>query len=552
MRGVKHLLLWSSLGTLAVLAYAAFAENFLAEWRRLQRAAAARLPAGEEMAVEFRQVVVPATGATDRCTTCHVGMQAGERSLPGDRLLAPHKPVVHDPAAFGCTVCHGGQGRATTAEDAHGNVPHWPEPMLPRRYLVAGCGTCHTHLAVPRLDELLRGRDLFERNDCLACHRVNGRGGTMRPGGTGGLEGPDLSAAGIRGFRPDWHEHHADMRRKAAGGPWRTAFAPLPPDAREALGAYLQSLVGAPGLLEAKPVFHSLGCRGCHAVAGVGGSDGPDLTREGMLDPGQRSFAGVRGPRTVAAWLQDHFRAPARVVAGSLMPEMSLSERQIDQLTLYVLSLRRAPLSQALWPTDRLRSERLGEREFATDGPTLYGTFCAACHGPSGEGMRYPGMAPFPAVGSPDFLELACDDFLAETVRHGRPGRRMPPWGGQLREAEIAALVRQVRALGGVACREDPRPPRWARGDAALGRRLWATTCAGCHGREGEGGEGPALANPVLLRTATDSYLAGTIARGRRGTSMQGFASATPARPALSQGEIEGLVTFIRSWEKRP
>jgi mono/diheme cytochrome c family protein len=552
MRGTKHLLLWTSLGTLLVLAFAAFSENVLAGWRRHQRAAGGRLPAGAALAVELRQVVVTQTGAIDRCTSCHVGMQPGESTLAGDPLLRAHPPVVHDPAGFGCTVCHGGQGRATTVEDAHGNVPHWPEPMLPRRFLSAGCGACHTHLSVPGLAALERGRGVFERSDCLACHRVSGRGGTMRPGGAGGAEGPDLSTVGIRGFRADWHEHHLGERERAAAGPWWSAFAPLSRADREALAAYLTSLVGAPGLVEAKALFHSLGCRGCHAVGGVGGTDGPDLTREGMLDPGQRSFAGVGGPRTVPGWLAEHFRAPARVVPGSLMPEMSLSEDQIDRLVLYVLSLRRAPLSQALWPTDRLRSERLGEREFSTDGATLYGTFCAACHGQSGEGMRYPGMAPFPAVGSPDFLSLACDDFLAETVRHGRPGRRMPPWGDQLRAAEIAALVSHVRVLGGVECRKDPRPPRWVRGDAEQGKRIYASACAGCHGPKGEGGEGPMLANPVLQRSATDGYLADTIARGRRGTGMSGFAAPTPTRPALSAEEIESVVTFLRTWEKKP
>jgi cytochrome c oxidase cbb3-type subunit 3 len=552
MRGMKHLLLWTSLGTLLVLAFAAYSENFLAGWRRLQRAAGERLPAGTDLEVRLRQVVVAQTGAVDRCTSCHVAMQPGETALAGDRLLGAHPPVVHDPAVFGCTVCHGGQGRATTVEDAHGNVPHWPEPMLPRRYLSAGCGACHTHLAVPGLAALERGRGVFERSDCLACHRVSGRGGTMRPGGAGGAEGPDLSTVGIRGYRADWHEHHAGERDRAAPGPWRSAFAPLSPADQEAIAAYLTSLVGAPGLVEAKALFHSLGCRGCHAVGGVGGSDGPDLTREGMLDPGQRSFAGVEGPRTVPSWLAEHFRAPARVTPGSLMPEMSLSEDQIDRLVLYVLSLRRAPLSQALWPTDRLRSERLGEREFSTDGATLYGTFCAACHGPSGEGMRYPGLAPFPAVGSPDFLSLACDDFLSETVRRGRPGRRMPAWGDQLRPGEIDALVRHVRALGGVECREDRRPSRWARGDPALGQRIYAWACAGCHGKDGEGGEGPMLANAVLQASATDGYLADTIARGRRGTTMSGFAAPTPSRPALSPEEIESVVTFLRTWEKKP
>jgi hypothetical protein len=70
--------------------------------------------------------------------------------------------------------------------------------------------------------------------------------------------------------------------------------------------------------------------------------------------------------------------------------------------------------------------------------------------------MRYPSMAAFPAIGNPDFLAVASDRFLAATVTHGRPGRRMPAWGekleidGQvlfrLRGAE--SLPAEVRAAG--------------------------------------------------------------------------------------------------------
>jgi hypothetical protein len=56
----------------------------------------------------------------------------------------------------------------------------------------------------------------------------------------------------------------------------------------------------------------------------------------------------------------------------------------------------------------------------------------------------------------------------------------------------------------------------------------------------------------VLLDIATDTYLFQTIAGGRRGTSMPGFSSATSVSPALSALEIESVVTFIRTWEKRP
>ncbi|HSB18775.1 MAG TPA: c-type cytochrome [Anaeromyxobacteraceae bacterium] len=555
MRFHKHLLLWSSLGTLLVLGWAAYAENFRAEWRRVQAAARSRLPRAEAAGfpVELRQIVIPDLGVADRCVSCHVGMAPGEKGLPGDKALAPHPPVVHDPATFGCTTCHGGQGRATTAADAHGQVEHWPEPMLPRRYLYASCGTCHTHLAVPNAEQLARGRGAFERHDCLACHRVDGRGGTLRPGGQGGLEGPDLSRAGARGWRADWYAHHQRERERAAGGPWRASFSDVPATDRAAIDVYLASRVAAPGLVEAKALFHSLGCRGCHAVGGVGGADGPDLTRVGQRDPGQRSWVGVQGEHTLANWFQQHFRAPARVTAGSLMPELGLSEQQIDGLTFYLFSLRRTSLGDAWHPRDRVRAEKLGEREFATDGATLYGTFCAACHGQGGEGMRYPGLAPFPAIGNPDFLEIAPDDLIVQTVRSGRPGRRMPAWGeqeGGLRPAEIDAVVRYVRGLGAVAYKPDGRPPRWARGDPAQGARLYASACAGCHGEKGQGGEGPALANPVLLRAATDGYLAETVRRGRRGTAMLGFATPTPTRRALGAGEIEAVVSFIRTWER--
>jgi cbb3-type cytochrome c oxidase subunit III len=557
MRFYKHLLLWSSLGTLLVLGWAALSENVGAEWRRVQLSARSRLPPEEAraFAVELRQIVIPQLGVADRCVTCHVGMAPGEKGVAGDPLLAPHPPVVHDPASFGCTPCHSGQGRATTRRDAHGDVPHWPEPMLPRRYLYASCGTCHTHLAVPNAALLARGRAAFERSDCLACHRVDGRGGTLRPGGQGGLEGPDLSRAGVRGYRADWHAQHLREHERAAGGPWRTAFAPIAEPDREAIEVFLRSRAAAPGLVEAKALFHSLGCRGCHAVGGVGGADGPDLTRVGQRDPGLRPWGGVAGPRTLEGWFKEHFRAPARVTPGSLMPELRLSEEQLDQLTFYLFALRRTSLGDEFHPRDRARAEKLGEREFATDGATLYGTFCAACHGQAGEGMRYPGLAPFPAIASPDFLEIASDELILATVKSGRPGRRMPAWGeqeGGLRPAELAAVVRYLRERAGVAYRPDPRPARWARGDAAQGARLYASACAGCHGAHGQGAEGPMLANPVLLKAATDAYLAETIRRGRRGTAMVGFERPTPSRRALEPSEIESIVTFIRTWERKP
>ena len=557
-RANKHLLLWSSVATLLLLATAAFRENVLQEWRRLQRGYESRRPAAQaaDFDVQLRQVVVPTLHAADRCVSCHVGMAAGESGIQGQPIYAKHANVVHDPAEFGCTVCHGGQGRATERAAAHGDVHHWPEPMIPARFATAGCGTCHTHLEVPSLATLEHGKALVERYDCLACHKLDGRGGTLRPGGAGGMEGPDLSRVGATGYDRDWYAHHQAQRDTSRVAAWRASFAVVPERDREAIDVVLRSRVGARGLVESKALFHSLGCRGCHKVGGIGGDDGPDLTRIGQMDPGQRNFTHVDGARSVENWLAEHFRKPASVVPGSQMPELGLSEEEIEQLTFYMLSLRRSNLPEAFWPKDRVRAERFGEREFASDGATIYGTFCAACHGPSGEGMRYPGMVAFPAIGSPDFLSLASDDFLRMTVTHGRPGRRMAAWGesgGGLRPAEIDSVVAYVRALGGGLQPEpDTRPARWVQGDPALGARLYAANCASCHGKGGEGGEGAALANPNLLQYATDTYLVETIRRGRRGSSMLGFGTGSVTRRSLSQAEIEAIVAHIRSWEAHP
>ena len=168
--------------------------------------------------------------------------------------------------------------------------------------------------------------------------------------------------------------------------------------------------------------------------------------------------------------------------------------------------------------------------------------------------MRYPGLAPFPAIGNRDFLRLVSDDFLRQQIRRGRPGRRMPAWGeleGGLRDEEIARLVTYIRDRGGIAFEGDAKPRRWIEGDAAEGKRLFASACARCHGERGEGKEGPALNNRVFLDLATDTYLLKTIQSGRAGTSMAGFAASSTVQGALTDSEISSIVAFLRTWEAK-
>ncbi len=545
----KYLLLASSLGVLALLLTSAVQENFLKEWRRIQ---AVGTSDEGPIDVRLRQVINPGLRVTDRCVSCHVSMGAGEQSVRGSKVLVAHKAVVHDPAEYGCTVCHGGQGLATEKAEAHGNVHFWPEPMLPARYSYAGCGTCHAPLSVPNSESYQRAVSAFERLDCYACHRVEGKGGTLRPDASG-MEGPDLSRAGLTGYDRDWYAKHLNKMETAPQKAWKASFAPVSDEDRQLLVSYLSTCVGASKLVEAKAAFHTAGCLGCHKVSGVGGDSGPDLSRAGEKDPALADFTHVNGPATLANWQAEHLRSPLSIVTGSQMPSLGLTDRDIDQLVFYTLSLRRREVQGNYVPKDRMRAQRFGEREFSGDGGTVYGAFCAGCHGMSGSGVRSAGLASFPSIANPDLLERVSDQFLENTIRHGRPGRRMPAWGdatGGLKPDEIRSVIGYLRTVSGVKQKPENTPARWVKSDAAAGKALYGSACAGCHGAKGEGAEAPALNNQVLLTSATDTYLVETIGRGRRGTVMQGFLNPSPTRRMLSGAEIESVVAFVRTWEK--
>jgi len=63
---------------------------------------------------------------------------------------------------------------------------------------------------------------------------------------------------------------------------------------------------------------------------------------------------------------------------------------------------------------------------------------CGSCHGMTRKGGLGPALLP-------DNLEGKPDQLLVATILEGRSGTAMPPWRGQLTEAEAAWLVHQLR-----------------------------------------------------------------------------------------------------------
>jgi len=87
--------------------------------------------------------------------------------------------------------------------------------------------------------------------------------------------------------------------------------------------------------------FGEIGCNGCHAVAGVGGVVGPDLSHLAS-----RPLREAGRWRSVSQYLRESIRAPqAYLVAGypGDMPAaatLKLSDRDVEDLVAYLLTLR--------------------------------------------------------------------------------------------------------------------------------------------------------------------------------------------------------------------
>ncbi|HET9529114.1 MAG TPA: cytochrome c, partial [Blastocatellia bacterium] len=133
----------------------------------------------------IKQINIADGAVVDRCESCHLGIRepltlTGDRNSIGDPLFASHPNkdllAIHDPERFGCSTCHGGNGRGTTSEvRGHGRYKHWLWPLYYEENMQAGCNQCHNQDRVTRMaDTLNDGKDLFQSKGCIGCHRYEG------------------------------------------------------------------------------------------------------------------------------------------------------------------------------------------------------------------------------------------------------------------------------------------------------------------------------------------------------------------------------------------
>ncbi|HUQ02501.1 MAG TPA: c-type cytochrome [Kofleriaceae bacterium] len=176
-------------------------------------------------------------------------------------------------------------------------------------------------------------------------------------------------------------------------------------------------------------------------------------------------------------------------------------------------------------------------------GRTVYGKYCALCHGPEAKGYAADNA---PSLVSRTFLESADDTFIARSIELGRPGTAMAAYGtdlnGPLGERDIKAVVAFLRDLGDV--KTPIAAPAPMAGDATRGKELYTTMCQQCHGDPAARSTAVHLANPTFLALASDGFLRYAIVFGRPGTPMEPFASK------IDGAQVADVITYLRSWSK--
>jgi mono/diheme cytochrome c family protein len=176
-------------------------------------------------------------------------------------------------------------------------------------------------------------------------------------------------------------------------------------------------------------------------------------------------------------------------------------------------------------------------------GRTLFTANCVTCHGAEGRGDLAL------SLNTPEFLTVASNDYLYETIAAGRPGTGMPAWR-HLSNDDVASLILLMRSWQQGESRTLPIDT--IAGDWDAGRLLYAGLCASCHGSDAEGGVGPQLANPVFLRSASDAMIREWIAHGKAGTPMRAFLKGEQGAAEIQPGQIDNLVAYLRSLERQP
>ncbi len=263
----------------------------------------------------------------------------------------------------------------------------WKQPIVPAQFAQASCGTCHREdlAETPRLNH---GRQLIAQYNCIGCHQLQN---IDRPA----MLGPDLTNVGNKVSR-EWIYKWLKEPRTLTDSDGNVTvngvdLAPKMPKFQltelelRALSAYLSqqrtkrmeaarisTVIAKTGdaAEQGQMRFNQRFCVTCHAIAVerggetklIGGDIGPELTKAGSK---------VK-PEWLVAWLRD----PQGYLEHTRMPRYGWSDKELYQVTQYILTKFTDPDLMKNVPELGPASEdevQVGRRLFVEKG-------CAECH----------------------------------------------------------------------------------------------------------------------------------------------------------------------------
>ncbi len=287
--------------------------------------------------LQVSQLNIEELGRVDRCISCHVNIEGTEDVLneqpftkhPGGYLFLKNHPVK----SFGCTICHEGQGRATTStEEGHGDVEYWLDPLHKGRLVQSSCIMCHENVyGLPGASLIEAGLRLFsEERGCTGCHDVDGIP-TVKIGPPLTFVGEKVSYNWIKTWLKDPHEYSEKARMPnfmlsdeeieniadflvSLSRNKRDLVVAANPDVEE--GMYQRG----------RAVYNKSRCVICHPREGKGGAVKYVYAADHAMIANKVS----------RDWLSRWMKDPKAYFPGTKMPSYRFTDKEIDDLVAYM------------------------------------------------------------------------------------------------------------------------------------------------------------------------------------------------------------------------